>query len=294
MRIVTVGAISSRARMLNLSLIDELRLVGVTGHAQVLDVLLGQDHFAIFRRSMTGIATLLRKGRMRELGHQLGRRGLVGIMALQTVGGGKRLVLVRLLQGGIFQIVAIHAQRRSGLRQVKSVFRRRIRASLVRDVAGIAARVKRGMATAFIRHVQSLSVARETEVVLFISRGRFQQLILICRSVWVMTLQAVSDRRRMHRSFYVRRFLVGMAGQTKSIGSGRDQHDPGDIPVNPDLMATQAAHRNSGVDRLALCFVVVAFQALGPVDVLVQGNGMNGRGGARDKQGDQGKENQEA
>ena len=120
--IVAVGAISGRSRMLHLRLLDQLRLVGVAGNAKVFDVRLRQNHFAILRRGMAGIATLVRKRRMGKLGHQLRRCGLVRVMALQAVRRTKRLVLMRLLQGRIFRIVAIHAQRRSRFRQVKAVF----------------------------------------------------------------------------------------------------------------------------------------------------------------------------
>ncbi len=160
MWIVAIGAIARCARMLNLSLLDQLGLVGVAGNAKVLDVLLRQHHFAVFRRSMAGVATLIRKWRMCKLRHQLRRCGLVWIMALQAVGCGKRLILVRLLQCGIFRVVAIEAQCRSRLRQVKAVFQRRFRSGFMRDVARVAAPVERGMTASFFRNVHPLRYGR--------------------------------------------------------------------------------------------------------------------------------------
>lgn len=152
MRIMAVGAISSCARMLNLSLLDQLGLVGVASNTKVLDVLLRQHHFAIFGRSMAGVATLVRKRRMRELGHQLRRRGLMRVVALQAVRRSKRLVLVRLLQRRVFRIVAIETKRRRRLRQVKAVFQSWFRSGFVRDVAGVAPSVERRMTAAFPEH----------------------------------------------------------------------------------------------------------------------------------------------
>src|ERR1035438_1283248 len=85
-----------------------------------------------------------------------------------------------------------------------------------------------------------------------------------------MTLQAVSHRRRVNGPLYIGGILVGMAGQTKSIRSRRDQHDPSDIFVHPDLMTAHAAHCNRGMHRFALRLVLVTLEALGPVGIFIQ------------------------
>jgi adenylylsulfate kinase-like enzyme len=128
---------------------------------------------------MAGVATLVRKRRMRELGHQLRRRGLVRVVALQAVRRAKRLVLVRLLQGGIFRIVAIQAQRRSCFRQVKAVFQRRFRSGLVRDVAGVAAHVECSVTAAFFRNIHALVMAGEAEIIFLVARLAFSSWFLL-------------------------------------------------------------------------------------------------------------------
>src|SRR5208337_924757 len=91
----------------------------------------------------------------------------------------------------------------------------------------------------------------------------------------VVALNAVAHRRRMYSPFQFGSVFVGVAGQTKSMGRGGDQLDAGDVPVDPDLVTAQAAHRNGGVDRLAFRLVVVALDALGGVSLRIERNGVN-------------------
>jgi len=105
-----------------------------------------------------------------------------------------------------------------------------------------------------------------------------------------MAREAVTNRWLMDVPLDLGRILIGVAGETEAEGGGGDELDARDVFADPNLMAAQAAHRDSGMDRLAFRFVVVAFQALGRVDVLIQRNGVNGGGGARDQERDQSKE----
>ena len=273
--VMTIGAIAGRAGMLHLRLFDLFRLVGVAGNAKVLDVGLGQNHFAVFRRGMAGIATLVRERRMLELGHQLGCGGLMRIMALQAIRRGERLILVGLLQRGIFQVMAIGTKRRGSLRQVKLVFKRGLGAGLVRHVAGIASHVERGVTAAFFRNIQALGVAGEAEIVCFPAGGGLQQLELIVRGVRIVALQAVAHRRLVDISFDLGGVFVGVTGQAELVGSRRDQLDAGDVAIDPDLVATQAAHRDGGMDELTLALFAMAFKAFGGICFWVQRNRVN-------------------
>src|ERR1019366_6000711 len=58
-------------------------------------------------------------------------------------------------------------------------------------------------------------------------------------------------------------------------------------------MAAHAAHRDGGMDSLALRLILVAFEALGHIGVLIQRNGVNGGAGARKQQRHHGKEDQD-
>ena len=68
-RIVAVGAVTHRARMLNLGLLDLLGLLRVTGYAERLSVGLRQDDFAVLGGGMAGVTLPAGKRRMRELRH---------------------------------------------------------------------------------------------------------------------------------------------------------------------------------------------------------------------------------
>ena len=96
------------------------------------------------------------------------------IVAGRAVRGSERLIVMRLLQRRILHIVAIEAERRSRLGQVKLVLGSRIRAALVRRVAGVASHVERGMTAALLGNVQALVVAREAKIVFLVSDRRFQ------------------------------------------------------------------------------------------------------------------------
>ena len=67
MRIVAIGAVTHRARMLNLGLLDLLGLLRVTGYAERLSVGLRQDDFAVLGGGMAGVTLPAGKRRVHEL-----------------------------------------------------------------------------------------------------------------------------------------------------------------------------------------------------------------------------------
>ena len=231
------------------------------------------------------------KGACRNFAISLGDVRLVRIVALQAVGRAEGLVLMSLLQIGILRIVAIHAKRRRRLGQMEAVLHRRFGAGLVGDVAGVAAHIESGVTAALLGHIQSGLVATEAEILFLAARNRLQELILVVAGVRIVAREAVANRGRMHRPLDVSRFLVRMAGDAKRSRRGGDQLDAGNVFIDPDLMAAQAAGGHGGMNGLAFRFVVVALQALGGIGVLVQRNRMNHGGGAHREQGDEGDEN---
>jgi len=76
-RIVAVGAIAGRARMLHLRLLDLLSLVGVAGDAYFLGAGLCEDDFAVLRWLVANIALLRRERIVQESLHQFGSFRLV-------------------------------------------------------------------------------------------------------------------------------------------------------------------------------------------------------------------------
>ena len=101
-----------------------------------------------------------------------------------------------------------------------------------------------------------------------------------------MTLHAISHRWGMHCAFYLGGVLVGVAGQTKSDGSGGDQLHASDIAIDANLVATGAAQRDRGMDGLALGFIFVAGDAGGGIGLGVKWDRMLGGGGAAGEQKD--------
>jgi hypothetical protein len=269
MGIVAGDAFSLGSGMRYLGLVDVLHLIAVAGGAERSRVGVGQDDFAVLGGRVTDFAGLFGKGRMRKLSHQLRLRGLMRVMTLGAGGGGKRLSLVSLDERGIFDVVAVDAESGDGLVQMIVEFLLAFFADFVSRVASVASHVERGVAAAFGGNIRSLTVAIEAEVLAFFSGSGLQQLILIVGSMRIVTLKAVAHGGRMHSALQRGRVLVRMAGDAKCLWRRSDELDTGDVFVNTHFMAGQAAHRDGGMDGFALRLVLMAFEALGGVNVLI-------------------------
>ena len=86
---------------------------------------------------------------------------------------------MRLLKAGIFRVMAIQAQRRRALGQVKLVLRRQVGARLVRRMAGVAPHIERRVAATLLWDIRPLGVTAEAQVFFFVPGRRFQQLVLV-------------------------------------------------------------------------------------------------------------------
>jgi len=173
---------AGRARNAGSWQIDLLGLVVMAGWThRLLGVGLCQHHFAVLGRGVAHLAASRLKRRMLEPGHQFGCGRLVRIVALQAVGRGEGLVLVRLLKVRILRIVAIQAQTRAAALVRWNLF------SIVGFGPGLVgvwqvsqAHVESGMtACPSPAQFQSRLVAAQAEVFLFAARCRLEQLILV-------------------------------------------------------------------------------------------------------------------
>ena len=191
-------------------------------------------------------------------------------MTGQAIGLLEWLILMCLLQVRAFRVVTVQTQTRTRFRQMKVEFRFSHFTRLVGRVASIAAHVERRVPAAFFCHFQSRVVAAQAEILFLVSRNRLEQLVLVFRTMRIMAFQAIPDCRAVHRAFEVGCFLVRMAGEAKRVTSGCDQLYAGDIFVDPDLMATGAAHRHRRVDCLTFCFILVTSDAGRGIRVLVE------------------------
>jgi len=112
-------------------------------------------------------------------------------------------------------------------------------------------------------------VAGQTKILLLLAGGRLPQLILVVGSMRIVASQTVANRRRMDLSLDLRGVFVAVAREAELVRSGGDQLYARGVFVDPDFMATHAAHRDRGMDGLAFRLVLVAFEAFGSVDVLI-------------------------
>ena len=159
MRIVAGDAFSLRPGMRDFRLLDVLGLIAMAGYAQRLRVGIGQNHFAVLRGRVAGIATLVRKWRMGKPRHQFRQRRLVRVMALRAARGGEGLPLMRFNQRFIFYVVASDAERGHAFGQVILELLFSFFADFMSGVAGVASHVKRCVAAAFFGDIRSLRVA---------------------------------------------------------------------------------------------------------------------------------------
>src|SRR5215469_5618225 len=107
MRIVAGKAVALRARMLDLRLLDLIRLIRVAGYAERFRIGAAENDFSVLGRRVTDFAGLVGKRRMRELLQQLGFCRLMRIVALDAVRPRKGLMVMRLLECRVFRVVTI-------------------------------------------------------------------------------------------------------------------------------------------------------------------------------------------
>jgi len=206
------------------------------------------------------------------------------IVALRASGRTERLSLVGLNEGGVRHIVTVRAQRWCRFGQMVVEFLLALRADFVREVATLATHIDRGMVASLLGSFCTFGVAVETEIRAFAARRGLEQLILVVGNMRVVTFDAVAHGGRVYGPFEFGRVLVRMASDAERLRSRGDELYAGDIFVDPDFMAAQTTHRNSRVDGLACCPILMTFQALGSVGGLLQWHWVNRGSGVRNQQ----------
>lgn len=213
------------------------------------------------------------------------------VVTLDAVRRRKRLVVVRLLQRRVAGVMAVEAQRRDSFAEVVVELQLAPLSRLVHHVTGVASHVERGVAAAGGGHVLALAMALQAEVLALPARERFEQLVLVGRRVGIVTSGAVAHRRRVDAALDLGGVLVAVALQAERHRGGGGQLDPGDAPVDPDLMAGGAAHRHRRMDRLSLGLVLMTLEAGGGIRFRVKGDwvhgGVSGTGKAKNHSNDE-------
>jgi hypothetical protein len=99
--------------------------------------------------------------------------------------------MMRFRQARVLRIVAIQAKSRSILGEMELILPLIGLADLMSCMARVAAHVQSGVAAAFLRNVQTLRMTLEAQVLIFIPGGDLQQLILVGRTVRIVTCKAI-------------------------------------------------------------------------------------------------------
>jgi hypothetical protein len=138
-------------------------------------------------------------------------------------------------------------------------------AVLVIDVATVTSEIERRMAAACFGNFHAGVVAGEAEVFLRLAGNRFQKLILIVRTVWIVTGDAVTDSGTVYSSFDLRRIFVGMTLKAQFAGRYGQQLDVCNVTRCANFVASGAADGDRGMYRLSLGFRGMALETLAVV-----------------------------
>lgn len=275
-RIVAVDAIALRARVLNLGGLDLLGLLFVAAEAECFRILLRQDDFSVLGSFVaSGAGILVAKRCVYELLNQFWPRRLMRIVTSQAIGRAKRLAIVRLDELSVFHIVTVDAECGSRLRQMEVKLHLSGLTGLMRDVAGVATHVERGVTAAALGDIDTRLMARQAKVFIFIyARGRLQQVVLVVRRMRIVAFQAVAYRWTVNFTFDFSGVFVGVAGNAEGLGGGGDQFRAGDVFIYPDLVTACTSCGDCRVNHFPLRFIFMTFETFGRVDVLIQGHWM--------------------
>ncbi len=80
--------------------------------------------------------------------------------------------------------------------------------------------------------------------------------------MWIVALQAVANCRRMHRALDLRRVLIGVTREAKSVRRRGDELYARYIAVDAHFVARRASQRHRRMNRLAFRLVLMTFEAL--------------------------------
>ncbi len=192
----------------------------------------------------------------------------------QTIRRAEGLILMRLLQPGVLYVMTVEAKRRNRLGQMKTVVEGQLGARLVRDMAGVAAHVERGVTASLLWNIHALVVAGEAEIVFLVARHRLQQLELVVGGMRIVAGQAIAHSGLVDRALDLGRILVCVTSQAELVRNGCGQLNASDIFINANFVAAQATSRDRRVNCLSFALVLVALQALRRVDIFVERNRM--------------------
>ena len=270
MRVVAIGAVALRARMLKFRFLNFVGLVRVTSDTNVPDLRLRQHDFSVLRSFVADFAKLFAEGRMHEGLHQLGLGGLMRIVARHAVGLGEGLPRVCLHQVFIVSIVAIETECRRRFRQMKCNLWIRLVARLVRDVAGIATQIESFVSASALGRIEAGLVTIEAKILVGRGAGRsLQQVVRFSRRMRVVAGKTIA-RRLIVNMAAGSAFFVAVACEAKLGRSGGEQLYASDVFGDTHFVAAQAVLFGGRVRVLIFRLILVASNAGGCCDIRIK------------------------
>jgi hypothetical protein len=193
-------------------------------------------------------------------------------VALQAIRRSERLILMGRLQACILRVMALDAERRNFLLQMRRKLDLVAVPILMSDMAGLATHIEGGMTAATFWDVDADVVAAQAEVLIARrARHRLQKLVRIVGLMRIVALQAITDSRRMHRLSSLNLLLI-MAAQAESLRRRGDQLHPSHIAGDANFVAAQASSRDRRMHCLSFALVFMAFEALRGIYILLERN----------------------
>ncbi len=168
--------------------------------------------------------------------------------------------------------MAIEAKRRSVLGQVLAELALARITDFVGDVAGAAAHIHGGVATALLRHVQTDLMTTEAKILVFPAGHRLQELLFVRRLVGIVALNAVANRWTMDAPLDLGSVLVSVAGKAELSGGSGGQLYASYFFITTDLVTAGTAHGDGTMNVRAFGLIFMTFQALSGISLDFQGN----------------------
>jgi hypothetical protein len=267
--------LESDRRMLDRSASDILLHAFVTTKTKCISSA-ANERQPLSRASTVTVFTLpIAIRRMNDFLHQPRPRRGVGIVTVRAICRRKRQITVCGLQLGRTCVVAAGTKIRRRLCDLEDEFLRIRISLLVQYVTGVTSRIQGYMAASAARHVVTVGVATQAEIVVLVSGFRLLQEMIELGYVWVVTCCASSIARPQHASLrwkikrkrmrcHVRHhFLVLVTFETERRCTTVLHFDVAHAFSVQHRMACRATHLHSGMDNLSFRLVCMTNDAVG-------------------------------
>src|SRR4029077_13882969 len=145
-------------------------------------------------------------------------------------------------------------------------------------MAAVTPQVQGGVATALLRNIDASVVTRKAKIFFSFASHWFQKLVLVIRTVGIMTLDAIPDGGAVYAPLDLTRIFIRMTLQAELARRYGHQFDTRHVGGYADFMATGTADGDGRMHCLAFGVGGMALQALAVIGLGTQGR-VRGREG---------------